>query len=521
MTCSRKFWKLPGNMQKRIKNLLILENVLVLGILVVAFILRIYRVDQILAFHYDQGRDALVIWDLIHSPHKLFLIGPTTGLAGVFRGPFYYYLIAPLYLLGRGNPVWPAVFLAFTSTLALYLLYKLAKEIGGVKAGIIALILGSFSLEIIFASRWLSNPTPMLILSMLMILSMFRIYDGKKNYWILLAAVLGLSFFNFGSSGELFFFPVIAVFATWMIFRQGFGKVKSTLNWKTVLVSAGVFLLTFAPLFVFNLRHGEILSNNIVGLIGSENNFAIPTWRFVQSRGSLLVSYFSALIFHSPYEKETIIATLVFVGSVYFLASVLKNDKSKIIFGFLASGFLGLIFFQGNNGNLYAYYLTGYYLLFLLLMAIVLAKAFEHSWISKVLIVYFVYFFLAQNWLWVKPYITMSPGKQDVIVLGNQERAIDWVYKNAGNRDFNVDVYVPPVIPYSYDYLFKWLGTEKYQKLPATSQISLLYTLYEADPEHKERLSAWLDRQKGIGIVVKQESFGGITVQERTRINKK
>jgi hypothetical protein len=49
-------------------------------------------------------------------------------------------------------------------------------------------------------------------------------------------------------------------------------------------------------------------------------------------------------------------------------------------------------------------------------------------------------------------------------------------------------------------------------------EVPLLYTLYEIDPDHSDRLQAWLDRQKGIGKVVKEQRFGGIIVQERERI---
>src|SRR3989344_8740174 len=85
-------------------------------LLAAAFFVRVYRLDALLGFYYDQGRDALVIWRLWHEG-KFFLIGPITGLAGIFLGPLYYYLIAPFYLIGGGNPVAPAIFLAFLSTL--------------------------------------------------------------------------------------------------------------------------------------------------------------------------------------------------------------------------------------------------------------------------------------------------------------------------------------------------------------------------------------------------------------------
>ena len=79
---------------------------------IVALFVRIYRTEALLRFYFDQGRDALVIWRLLHEG-KFFLIGPVTGLDGIFLGPFYYYLIAPLYLLGGGSPVAPAVFLGY------------------------------------------------------------------------------------------------------------------------------------------------------------------------------------------------------------------------------------------------------------------------------------------------------------------------------------------------------------------------------------------------------------------------
>ena len=85
--------------------------------LATGFYLRVYRIDIVLGFYFDQGRDALVIWDLWHKG-ELFLVGPTTGIAGIFRGPYYYFLIAPFYLLSGGNPVLPSVFLSLTTMVA-------------------------------------------------------------------------------------------------------------------------------------------------------------------------------------------------------------------------------------------------------------------------------------------------------------------------------------------------------------------------------------------------------------------
>lgn len=483
---------------KAIKKYLTPWNILVFSILLIAFILRVYKVGEILAFHYDQGRDALVIWDLIHKG-KMFLIGPTTGLAGIFRGPFYYYLIAPFYLMGAGDPVWPSVFLAVTSVFALWLLYKLTEEIAGKSAGIIALILGTFSFEIVYASRWLSNPTPMLLLSMLLIWSLFRIYDGQKKYWILTALILGLSMFHFGSSGELFYFPAVAIFAIW--------RWKNLPDKNTFLKSVGVFVLTVLPLSLFDLRHGGILGGNIKGFLTSGGSFNLPTYRFILDRLSLIFGYFGQLIFHAIYEKEILILICLSIFSLIFIGKVWINDKFKIIAIFLLSLVFGILFFQGNFGNVYQYYLTGYYLIFLVFVAVLLSK-------SKIFAVLFLLIFLQANFFNIKSYLLTTGKEETAIVLKSQLSAIDWIYKEAGDNKFNVDEYVPPVIPYSYDYLLTWKNNPNNVK----DQVPMLFTLYEIDPPHPERLQAWIDRQKGIGKVVKEEKFGGIVVQQRVRI---
>lgn len=499
-------------MLKKIRKFFSGEFILVSIGLTIAFVLRVFRVSQILNFNYDQGRDALVIWDLIHKG-KLFLIGPTTGIAGIFRGPFYYYLITPFYWLGRGNPIWPSVFLAATTVVALGLMYYLAKKIGGRLAGVIALILGGFSIQIIGASRWLSNPTPMLLLSMILLWMMLLIYDGKKRAWTILFLVLGLSLFHFGSSGEVFYFPTVGIFAIWKFFFSK-GKIKNIPSLKTILISIGLFIFTVLPLALFDLKHGGILGGNIKGFLFTGNSFTLPTWRFVSDRLSLIVSYFSSLLFDSPKEVLWGLGLTI----VYFLSRLIKNPRFNITLLLLTMPTFGLIFFQGNSGNLYGYYLTGYYLIFLIFIAVALEYIFADSMIGKILVTIFMVFFLAQNFTNLKTNLFITGRESDTIIFANQKQAIDWIYKTAGSRDFNVDEYVPPVIPYSYNYLFEWLGTTKYHKLPTDPQISLLYTLYEVDPPHPERLQAWLDRQKGIGRVIKEETFGGITVQERERI---
>jgi len=489
---------------------LTLGLVLLLGLFV-----RVYRTDQILGFYFDQGRDALEIWELWHKG-DFFLIGPTTGIAGIFRGPFYYYLIAPFYLLGGGNPVWPAVFLALTTVVAITLLYYLGMKIQDRTTGLVAATIASFSFYIILASRWLSNPTPMLLLSVLLVWMMILVTEGKRQAWIGIAAILGLSLFNFGSSGELFYFPAVLIFAVWQACLPA-GRRKNLPSKKTFLVSCFLFLISLLPLVIFDIKNNGILINNIKKFLDEEQTFKLSFTEVLSQRLKFYYDVVISKIFAGRGRNEERIILVFTTAFIFFFRGLIKKKGVKILVLLLLSPMVGLLFFQGNYGNIYDYYITGYYLIFILLFAIVLGRVWKYK-LGKILVIYFFYLFYSANVpvLWSK--LNDKVDGPTTIAFGNQKRAIDWIYKDVSGKEFSIDVYVPPVIPYAYDYLFIWYGGTKKRYQPSKDLINPLYTLYEVDPPHPERLEAWLARQKGIGRVEKEERFGGIVVQRRKRL---
>ncbi|QQS38667.1 hypothetical protein IPM62_04770 [Candidatus Woesebacteria bacterium] len=492
-------------------------------ILLGGWFIRTYRTDQILGFYYDQGRDALIIWDLWHKG-DFFLIGPTTGIAGIFRGPFYYYLIAPFYLISGGNPLGPAYFLAFTTLLAVVLLYYLGAKIQDRATGLFAALLGSFSFYIMVASRWLSNPTPMLLLSVVVVWMLWVInknisLKNRSNTlrlaWITLSFVSGMSLFHFGSAGEFFYFPAFAIFILWQLTKTKW-KLSKVIDLTTLVLAIAAFLFTLAPQVVFDFIHDQILSNNIKKFFVDDESFKKNFWDVLQIRLPFYYDVFASKIFHWIRPREKVLLMVLAAAFIIRLPMMLKNDGIKIILILLVSPIIGLLFFQGNSGNVYDYYLTGYYLIFLLLVGIVLGQIWKFK-IGKIFVLVFFYVFLSWNGMVTRYHIIAGVDGPQTVMYGNQKQAIDWLYQDAAGRDFSVDVYVPPVIPYSYTYLFTWYGPEKYGYKPSDEQIELLYTVYEVDPPHPERLDAWFVRQMGIGSVEEEVKFGGVSVQRRKR----
>lgn len=502
---------IKNTLNNKLKSLFTPWNLLILIILLIAFLLRTYRIAELLDFHYDQGRDAKVIWDLWHSG-KFFLIGPTTGLNGIFLGPFYYYLIAPFYLIGGGNPAIPSLFLSFLVTLSLFVLYKAGELIADKWLGFIALIIGTFSNYFIFSGRWLSNPTPIYLSSILIFYLMLRIIKSNnvKNYWwYLIYLLVGISL-HFEAASAFFYLPVLVIFTIWNYKK---------LSIKKFIISSLFLLVTFLPQIIFNFRHGNILFNNFVNEFSTGSALQRITKLMVYDRLILYWGVFYSKIFpiNEYFAKVfSLISLLGIIGLMFF-----KNNRN-VLFLFLVFLVIPLICFtiyRGNYGFLYDYYFTGYYLIFTLLFAFGLWRIFKIKYLGLLVGLVFFLLFLKENFSLSYARFRLGVFDGPNIFISNQLASISWIYQDAGDEKFNVDVYVPPVIPHSFDYLFRWVGSKMDQdNLDKENRLKLLYTVYELDPPHPERLKAWMDKQDGIGNVIYEENFGGVIVQKRERV---
>ena len=490
---------------------------LLASILIAAMYVRVYRVGTNLGFYYDQGRDALVIWDLWKNGN-LFLIGPTTGIAGIFRGPWYYWLITPAYILGGGNPVYPAILLSITTVLGILFMYLTAKEILSREAGVFAAVIGAFSYYIVVHSKWLSNPAPMLLISTMMLWVLVRFVkgSGSRRTWPAIGFLAGMAL-QFGSAAEIFYIPIIFIIAIW--------KRKNLPQIKILLVSGLTFLVSFVPQILFDIAKHGILSHALFQFLVGEGSFKLSFWDVVGIRFNQYYEIFHSIIV--PGNKIYVLVYILFGLGVMLVnpKKFIKNQAFIVLAIFLAIPAFGMTLFQGNYGNVFDYYFSGYYFPMILLFSLPIGYA-ATNWGGKVAVTIFLILFFQINTPVLAGYLenTRAP-----FTFADQKKAIEWVYENT-EGEFNVDVYVPPVIPYAYDYLFKWypsamLRTSPSVKLRANSPqqverlVPTLFTLYEVDPPSPERLNVWLTRQDTIGKVEREQSFGGITVQKRLRFS--
>lgn len=478
------------------------EYLILFLILVASAFFRIYRLNDLLGFWYDQGRDALVIWDLTHYG-KFFLIGPVTGIDGIYLGPFYYYLLTPFYLLGKGNPVFPAAGLALFNVGAGFLLYYLGKKIFHPAVGLIAAFLWGFSYCLVTFSRWLANPTPLPFFALLTVFFLYRFIEGKTKNIISAFFLLGLCL-QLEAASATFFIPSFIVIMFWQ---------RKKLNFKLVLFSFIAFFITLLPQIYFNFRHEGVLISAFKRFLIEEKSFKVSLWSIVQSR--LLLYYdvfFSKLSPSGIYIKLAVLA--LFSACILFFKKVLFSEKKKLFLIWILIPLIGYFFYQGNHGYIWDYYFSGIMPVFFLIFSAGLFYLFKKNALGKIAVCIFLIIFTVNNIRSINNYFKTGIG----ITLGAQIKAIDWIYKDANKEPFNADFYVPPQIYYSYLYLMNWYGNAEYGRAPDTKLVKNLYTLSEPDREHPQFLKAWLERQDGIGKIMDEYFWGDITVQKRERI---
>lgn len=101
---------------------------LVVFIIFVTFVACYIPLRGDIAFWSDNARDLMLLEDLV-TRQPIQLIGPRSGISGMFHGPLWMYLNVPAYLLGNGNPAviglfWVAFFIS-----SLFIMYMVTQKL--------------------------------------------------------------------------------------------------------------------------------------------------------------------------------------------------------------------------------------------------------------------------------------------------------------------------------------------------------------------------------------------------------
>lgn len=251
------------------------ERLILVLLIILSFFFYFYNLPNNYHFAGDQGRDVLVIKDILLDKH-LQLLGPTTSVGNYYLGPFYYYFIAPSLFLASFNPLGLAVFQALLGVITVIILFLFLRSKLGLRVASFAsfwyLLLPTF----IKYNRFAWNPNPIPLFFILFVCSLTNFLSKKKIFFFILSLV------NFGILLQLHL--VTLVLALPLLLTIGWFYFDNKLNKKVLkklMFMFGSFLIALffsvAPLIISILKQpkgtsqllaiGQIPVNLLLSLI--------------------------------------------------------------------------------------------------------------------------------------------------------------------------------------------------------------------------------------------------------------
>ncbi len=247
----RSWWsRINGWVKEHKIETLLLGMILLLG----AFI-RLYRIDEYMTFLGDEGRDAIIVRNLLVHGDPI-LIGPGTSIGNMYLGPLYYYLIAPFLLLANFSPAGPSIMIALFGIATIFLLWKIGKEWFGPIAAFTAAFFFAISPVIIVYNRSSWNPNIMPFFSLLCVYATWRVWEKYEFKW-LVAFGISFAFVMQSQYLGLILAPICTLFfviTLWKLYKKD--RSLTSTFWRNAIIGLFVFLFLMSPLAIFDARHG-------------------------------------------------------------------------------------------------------------------------------------------------------------------------------------------------------------------------------------------------------------------------
>ncbi len=451
------------------------STVLIVFILLVAAYLRLYNISGYMTFLGDEGRDVLVVKQMIVD-HKWTLLGPTASVGGFFLGPIYYYFMLPFLWAWRLDPTGPAVMVALFGVATVYLVYRAGRDMFHPWVGTVASALYALSPVVIAYSRSSWNPNVVPFFSLLTIYLLWKYSDDRKIrniFWAGVSMGIGLQLHYL----FLFLFPVAAI---WIVLHDKVGtRFRS---WTLGVVG---FVIGYAPFLLFELRHGFpntqsiiqfVLAGKDTGLVGEKSRIIIQDVLF-RLVGRLVLRLPQPEIWQNvPGWQQGIwhwgIVGIITAGiGLLVLGTNPANNTSRWRQSsslLLLWGSVIAVFFGFYKRAIYDYYFGIWFALPFIVTGLILYCLKQIRFIGSVVSIAVIVFLLWWNWQG-QPF-QYAPNNQLAQARGIAKEAFD----KAGGRPFNFALVTQGNSDHGYRYFFEIWGNP-----PVTIKPEF------ADPERK------------------------------------
>jgi len=420
-------------------------------------------------FWHDPARDLLQAWNNQTDPT---LIGPPTGIEGIFYGPYWIWWLSFWQLFSKSPRFVILMSQAVPYFLGLPALLFLFRK--SLKTSVLISLCFLFLFAFVNYTNFLWNPHLSLLFLLALIWSATQTKLTPKHIFLsgLLVGFTG----NFHMSIGL-----ITAITTFIYYLVVSGKALSC---KAIsLKQVGILLLTFVtgialtilPFIVFELRHDFLQTQTFIENIQAETNTlgGIKNSELFQK----FTGQASRLLKTTYYQTIAIL----FVASLVIFADLMQKqlslyNKQLLLFCTLFS--LVLFGIYGSTSNpVWDYHFLGVEIIFVCWLALAASLNRFFRW---GLIVWSIFIFFQA--LWSLP-LAFKQNALGIPSVGSKQHIVEQILQDA-DRPFQWEAYSNDWRTTDFEYLFRWLALNnsnydnlrekqvdlKYLIIPVTSQ---------------------------------------------------
>jgi 4-amino-4-deoxy-L-arabinose transferase-like glycosyltransferase len=222
----------------------VVTGVVLVGILLLALTVRVYRLPELMVVGGDQARDALVVEQMLDTGQPV-LQGPIASTGTFHRGPAYYYLLGAAYWLSGGDPIGGALLSVALDLAALVMAFVIVRAVAGSSAGLVAASLWAVAPILVLFARFQWNPQNMIFFALLAVYAALRISRGEGR-WLLVLAPAWLIAWQFHEPAYLLV-PMLALILLW--------KWRAWMKLRLVAGALALSALVVLPFLAQQLTH--------------------------------------------------------------------------------------------------------------------------------------------------------------------------------------------------------------------------------------------------------------------------
>ncbi len=411
-------------------------------------------------FWYDPARDLLLAQENLQH---IRLIGSTTGIPGVFYGPYWLWTLSLALVLTYH----PSLITFLTLTLPYMLLLplvliRLRKKIPNFPViGVWLLFILGFSQ---YATQlWNPHPAPLLtfLFTYLAISLSFRDFSKRNIATIVCTGFVAGLLANFHLSFGIGLMVAGSVFATTLFLLQNriyLRQVKLLFKSAALLLNFFIGMVAaFSPFILFEVRNDFLQSRALLHAFTNSFFYNSAVVGQVGMDQVTILNHFLSLpvkLLQLPPTHSWIVITAI---TTMFLLTILSTRKrlhfdyglKLITFSLLTILIVGYIYLSSKN-PVWDYHFIALESIVLLLIGGLASR----SRLSSISLSFFAGILLLLS-LFRFP----ETLRQNVLILptlGAKIAIVEHVYNEAGNTPFSLAAYSPSLYTFDYDYLLRW-----------------------------------------------------------------